>query len=295
MSQAPTGSGPARAQKSLYQDVRSLVVSLPQGEQAVIEAVERLSHSRRALAPLSLTIGAFAMLFEGLRLLASNWKLMLVVLLPAAWIWLAMWDIRARLVHGQSSHTLNGGWLVVAAVAVTLTTAASFYLNGAFGFAVADEPTDVRRGFDGARSHRWDLLIPGIVVGILLAFAALWAPDLPKPWYILSMGAAVGLMMLGYVAVPARVIGVRRSYKRSDKWLMTAIGSTVAAIVMFPVYILGRVALLLIGSEVLRPFGVVLFAAAIVLELGATGAVRAVKLGSALAGGERQAQGPAGD
>jgi len=297
MSATPAGppsTRPAPRGKSVWEDARSLIVSLPKGEDAVIEAVERLSHSRRGFAPLALTVGAFAMLFDGLRLLWSNWRLLLIQLLPAMWIWIAMWDIRARFVHRQPLPQLSGPGLVAAYVAITAITAASFYLNGVFAFAVAETPPDLERGFKGASRRRWDLLIPGIVVGVMLGFAALITPGFPRPWYILSMGGVVALMMVAYVAVPARAVGLRRAYRRTDKWLMTAISSTIAAIVMFPTYLLGRVGLLMIGSAVLRPLGVVLFAAAVVLEIGATGAVRAIKLGSALVGESAPANGDRG-
>ena len=44
--------------------------------------VLRLSRSRRWLAPLALSVGAFAMLFEGVKLLFTNWRLTLIQVLP---------------------------------------------------------------------------------------------------------------------------------------------------------------------------------------------------------------------
>jgi hypothetical protein len=46
-------------------------------------AVVQLSHRRRILAPLALAVVALAMLFHGLRLLPSNWRLTLVQVLLA--------------------------------------------------------------------------------------------------------------------------------------------------------------------------------------------------------------------
>ena len=40
-------------------------------------------------------ISAFVTLFTGLRLLVSNWRLTLIQILPAMWIWLAMFDLKA--------------------------------------------------------------------------------------------------------------------------------------------------------------------------------------------------------
>jgi hypothetical protein len=59
--------------------IRALIRSIEDNDEARIEeAVPRLSSSRRVLAPLALAVGAFALLFNGLRLLVSNWRLTLV-------------------------------------------------------------------------------------------------------------------------------------------------------------------------------------------------------------------------
>ena len=49
-----------------------------------------------------------AMLFEGLKLLFSNWRLTLIQVLPAMWIWAAMVDLKAHVLHGKSLHELRG-------------------------------------------------------------------------------------------------------------------------------------------------------------------------------------------
>ena len=64
--------------------VQSLVRAIQENDEAKIEeAILRLSRSRRALAPLAFAVGAFVLLFDGLRLLVSNWRLTLVQVLPA--------------------------------------------------------------------------------------------------------------------------------------------------------------------------------------------------------------------
>ena len=73
---------------SLTTRIGALVRAIEESDQAKIEeAVLRLSRSRRAFSPLAFAVGAFALLFDGLRLLVSNWRLTLVQLLPAIWIW----------------------------------------------------------------------------------------------------------------------------------------------------------------------------------------------------------------
>jgi hypothetical protein len=75
--------GPSRHWR-LGQLVRRLVAAIRDNdEHQVEEAVLALARTRRIFAPLALAAGAFVMLFSGLRLLVTNWRLMLVQVLPA--------------------------------------------------------------------------------------------------------------------------------------------------------------------------------------------------------------------
>jgi hypothetical protein len=55
------------------------------------------------------------------------------------------------------------------------------------------------------------------------------------------------------------------------------------AVVSAPPYILGRIAILMLGTQLLLIPGVVLLTFAAVLQAGATGAVKAVKMSTSLA------------
>ena len=99
----------------------------------------RLSQSRRALAPLAFTVGAFASLFDGLKLLVSNWRLAIVQVLPAMWIWLAMVDLKAHVLHGKSFIILRGPILILVVAVIVALTAASFFLNVVFAFAYCND------------------------------------------------------------------------------------------------------------------------------------------------------------
>ena len=98
--------------------------------------VLRLSRSRRWLAPLAFAVGAFAMLFEGVKLLFTNWRLTLIQVLPAMWIWAAMYDLKAHVLHGKSFHTLTGPAVIPIVFGIAAITAASFYLNAVFAYAI---------------------------------------------------------------------------------------------------------------------------------------------------------------
>ena len=118
--------------------VQALVAAIRDGDPATVErAVVDLSRSRRILAPLGFLVGAFVTLFDAVRLLVLNWRLMLVEVLPAMWVWLAMVDLKAHLLHGKSFRTAGLPVTVVVMALVVAMTAASFLLNAVFAFAIA--------------------------------------------------------------------------------------------------------------------------------------------------------------
>src|SRR5689334_23566633 len=115
-------------------------------------AVLRMSRSRRWLAPLALAVGALEMLFQGVKLVFSNWRLTVVQVLPAMWIWLAMFDLKAHVLHGKSFHVLRGPILIPIGLAIVTITIASFFLNAVFALAISQQgPPKVRPAFDAAR------------------------------------------------------------------------------------------------------------------------------------------------
>jgi hypothetical protein len=92
----------------------------------------------------------------------------------------------------------------------------------------------------------------------------------------------IGVMMISYVAVPSRLIGVKPSQSRRDKLVTTAVGGALGVTVSTPPYLLGRLGLLMLGSSVLLIPGIILLALGVTLQAGATGAVRAIKMSASL-------------
>jgi hypothetical protein len=264
--------------------LRRFVRAVREGDEAMAEEmVLRLSHSRRVFAPLALVVGGFAMLFTGLKLLFSNWRLTLVQALPAMWIWLAMYDLKAHALHGKSFNVLRGPVLIPLVLAITAITAASFFLNAVFGFAIVQSGTPkVRQAFAQARSHLAVVLGSGAVVGLLLAFSTMIVTRWGRPWFGISLSVAIGVMMVCYVAVPSRLIGAKPSASKRDKLTATAVGGAVGAVVCTPPYLLGRVGILMLGSRALLIPGIVVVAFAATLQAGATGAVKTVKMSAKL-------------
>ncbi len=252
-------------------------------EAKIEEAVLRLSRSRRVFSPLVFAIGAFALLFDGLRLLVSNWRLTLVQMLPAMWIWLAMADLKVHALHGNSFTVLRGPVLIPIILAIVAITMASFFLNAVFAFAISRPGApEIRPAVAQARRHLTPILVSGAVVGLLLALSTTVLTRWGRPWFALSLGIVIGLMMVCYVAVPSRLIGVKPAHSKRDKLLTTLVGGALGATVCAPPYILGRLGILMLGSSALLIPGIVLLALGVTLQAGATGAVRAIKMSVSL-------------
>src|SRR5215831_15834078 len=173
-----TAAAQPSRRKVLVQRGRALVRAIQAGDEAAVEAaVLDLSRSRRIFAPLVFAVGAFVMLFQGLRLLFSNWRLTLIQVLPAMWIWLAMLDLKAHTLKGKEFQVWHGSVQAVLVVAITLVTAAGFYLNAVFAFAILEPGTpQIRPAFTLARRHLGVVLSIGAVVGAALGFSAIVVP-----------------------------------------------------------------------------------------------------------------------
>jgi hypothetical protein len=211
--------------------IGSLVRAIEESDEAKIEeAVLRLSGSRRAFRPLVFAIGAFALLFDGLRLLIRNWRLMLVQILPAVWVWLAMADLRAHVLHGHSFTVLRGPVLIPIILAITAITVASFFLNAVFAFAIT-RPGDpeIRPAVGEARRHWKRIVASGAVVGLLLGLSTTVVTRWGSPWFALSLGIVTAAMMIAYVSVPARLIGAKPVQTRRDKLTTSVVSGLLGA------------------------------------------------------------------
>lgn len=276
---------------------RRLLDGIKRGDEAdIARAIEELSRSRRYLAPLAWAVGGIAMLLGGVRLLFSNWRLTLIQVLPAVWIWLAMYDLRAHLLHDREFRDLEGVLLVFLIVVIAAITVAVFFFNAVFGFAINQEGRPrVRIAIAEARERLGPIAAAGGALGLALGLAALLAPHAGEPWFAVALGIVVGLMMVAYVAVPSRLVGVEPTASRRDRLSASAVGGLLGVALATPPYILGRIGLLMIGSPILRIPGFAVFLVAATLQAGATSAVRAMKLGARLGDGAgRKARSPAG-
>jgi hypothetical protein len=295
-----TDQPPRRRPRITRAQVGQFIQAVRDSDRAVVdEMVVRLSRSRPWLAPLALAVGAFAMLFDGVKLLFTNWRLTLIQVLPAMWIWAAMYDLKAKVLRGKQFIGLSGPtmaiWLVVG---ITVITAASFYLNAVFAFAIVEPGRPaIRPAFTKTRPHLPVILGSGAIVGILLGLSAIVVPRYwgGLYWFAFSLSIVIGLMMVCYVAVPSRLIGIKPVQSKRDKLTASAVGGAIGAVICTPPYALGRVGLLMLGSSTLFFLGVILFAIGITLQAGATGAVKTIKMSAKLVSGRRLDDAAEGD
>jgi hypothetical protein len=291
MTGAPK-SGSARRSRwaAGVQRTREVLVAVSEADEATVaDWVRNLSRAKPLLAPLALAIGGIVMLFHGLRILLANWRLLLVQLLPVAVTWLAMYDLKAHLLSRHSLPDVDGPVLIPIGIAIIAITTLSMFMNVVFAFAVTQPGRpEVRPAVREARRHLGVILGSGIVLGVMLALAVTVISREHHPWFVLSLGIVTGLLMLAYVAVPARLLGAKPDATRRDKLTASIVAGIVGAAVVAPPYVLGRVGVLMLGIKLLFIPGLAIVSLAVALEASATVAVKSVKMTTKLAPGERQ-------
>ncbi|HMD93279.1 MAG TPA: hypothetical protein VKG80_11620 [Trebonia sp.] len=279
--------------RSVRQLVRRLIAAVRENDESKVEeAVLQLAQSRRIFAPLALAVSAFVMLFNGLRLLLTNWRLMLVQALPAMLIWVTTYDLKAQVLYGRQYRDIHGPVVLVLFAAVVLITIASFYLNAVFAFAISQPGVpDLRTGFRQAGTRIRVISLWGGGVGLALAVATMLAPRWGWHWFGLLLGTVLAVMMVCYVAVPARIVGLRTAKPEkapsghAAKLAAAAVTGLFGAIVCTPPYLIARLGIVFLGSGNLFALGVALLVIGLTLQAGATGAVKAIKTSAKLTAG----------
>jgi hypothetical protein len=261
-----------------------MIAAIRNGDDALVEStIVSISQRSKYLTPLTFVVGAFVMLFQGVRMLVTNWRLTLIQILPAMLIWLAMLDLKVHMLRGRQLNVIRGPVLIPMILALAALTAGAYFLNAVFAFSVSKSgKPEIRPAFAQARVHRRIILSYGFVIGVALGFATLVSSRWGKGWFGLTLGIVVAVMMVTYVAVPARLIGIKPDRSRRDKLTAAAIGGALGAVVCSPPYLLGRVAIVLLGIHSLFFLGVILLVIAIPLQTGAVTATKAVKFSAKL-------------
>jgi len=244
------------------------------------EATHNLAASRRWLAPLAWAAGAIVMLVHGVKLLVLNWRLSLIELVPAAWVWFLMWDLKQHTLRGAPFRHITTGGLVLLILFAIVATTASFWCNAVFAFAITDPPPRIARAAGQVRPHLAALVRAGIIIGVITAAGALTIPRTDSfVLYVLALGAVLASVLISFVAVPARIIGVRKRKLPARETIgRAAVGGTLSAVAMAPGFVLDRLGLILLGIDSLRLLGFVVLSLGTALYAAGMSSVRAVKL-----------------
>jgi hypothetical protein len=286
-SGSPNGQVATRRRTRLLLLFERLVKAIREGDDDQVEhAVLSLSKRSRLLAPLALVVGAFAVLFQGIKLLVTNWRLTLIQIVPAMWIWLMMLNLKVHVLRGRQFDIVRGPLLIPLLLGVVAITTAAFYLNAVFGFAISQSgPPQIKPAYTQARAHLSTILAWGGVIGLALGFSGLVVTRWGLGWFTLSFGIVTGVMMFAYVALPSRMLGLRPEMSRRDKLTTSAVGGAVGVLVCSPPYWLGRLGIIMLGSAALRVPAIIILVIAVLFQTGATSAIKAVKMSAKIVAG----------
>jgi hypothetical protein len=103
----------------------------------VESALKELGEGRRWLVPLVYAAGTVAVVFDGVLLLLHNWRLTLLQLFPAVWIWGMTYNIRHRVL----SETTSTSVALAAAVGVLVAAQVAYWCNATFAFTLTQAAT----------------------------------------------------------------------------------------------------------------------------------------------------------
>jgi hypothetical protein len=261
--------------------IASLARAVANADPAEIESTaQQLGESRRYLAPVAWAAGAIVLLVRGIKLLLLNWRLTLIEFVPAAWVWLVMWDLRQHALRGDAFRHPTVGGLIVLAVLTIAASIAAFWCNTVFAFAISHREPRIAPAAHETRRHLVPILGAGILMGVVLAVSAIAIPRIDSELlYLAAIGAIYALLLISFVAVPARILGVKKrrlgAKATVGRW---TVGGALSAVAMAPGFVLDRVGLILLGAPGLHVLGFVLLSIGTALYAAGMSSVKAVKL-----------------
>jgi hypothetical protein len=271
-----------RGRRGLAARVALLVRAVADADASFVEdSVRQLGQSRRFLAPLAWAAGTLVLLLRGVKLLLLNWRLSLVELVPAVWIWLAMLDLKRHTLRGTPFRQLTVGGATLLFTFVVAISIAAFWCNTVFAFAIdSSPPPRIRPAIARARPYRRRVVASGLLVGGCLGLAVVIVPRANSLWlYVLVLGAVYGIMLISFVAVPARIIRAQK-LKLAPKQQIGRLAAegALSTVAMTPGFLLDRLGLILIGTAGLRILGFAMLSLGTALYAAGMSSVKAVKM-----------------
>jgi hypothetical protein len=249
----------------------------------VQELATDLSGRSRWLTPLAYIAGTLAVVFDGIVLLFKSWRLTLLQLVPAAWIYAMTWNIRSHLFahrHPPLSH------VELIAAAALITPQVAYWCNATFAFTLTQEGVPkIAPAFAEARVHWRAISGLALVTGTIQAFIWLVLPDWRLSLFWLALLLMFVVQVYLFVALPAWLLGVRKTGSRRERGLRSLTTGVLSGVAAIPGYLLNRIGLLLLSVGGLWWVGVGVVAVATVTHVAASSSARVVKMSVRLRSG----------
>ena len=273
---ATSVGGPGR-HRSRWQTLVQAAAAVRSTDPTQVEtALKDLGGRRRWLAPLVYAAGTVAIVFDGVLLLLRNWRLTLLQLFPAMWIWVMTWNMKN---HFASKPSFSTSEVFPIAVGVLLAAQVAYWCNGTFAYTMSrDDSGDIKGAFREARGH-WGL-IGGLALLTGGAQAAIWLaiPRLQADWLWVALLVMFVVQVYLFIAIPCWLVGARKTGSRRERTTQSVTTGVLGGVASMPGFLLNRIGWLLLGSGPLGIVGGALVAIGAVLHVTASSSVRVVKL-----------------
>jgi hypothetical protein len=274
---APTPPVQPVRRKSRRRALGQAVTAVRSTDPARVEAALReFGGRRRWLAPLAYAAGTIAVVFDGVVLLLRNWRLTLLQVVPATWIWGMTWNLKN---HELSKASISPTIAALLAVCLLVGAQVAYWCNATFAFTmVQGARTDIRAAFREARPH-WGL-IGGLALLTGAVQAGIWlaVPHLHVKWLWIALLVMFVVQVYLFVAIPCWLLGMRKTGTRRDRTAQSVTTGVLGGVASTPGFLLNRIGLLLMGTGSLFFLGVVVVSIGAVLHVTASSSVRVVKM-----------------
>ncbi len=259
------------------------VAAVADADPEQIEATaKQLGSSRRYLAPVAWVAGMLVLVVRGIKLLLTNWRLLLVELVPATWVWVTMWDLRREGLRAPPLQKVTVEEVLLTVGFASVWALAALWCNCVFGFAITQRHAHLRPAIHHTWPHRWRLLAAALVVGTGVCAGFAFIPRLDSIWiYAGAVWAMYGIMLSSLVVMPAWVIGIPRHrfgpVETVQRWVT---GWALAAVAMTPGFVVARLGGLLLDVRrgQFEVLGYVLLTVGAILYAAGLSSVKAVTL-----------------
>ena len=204
-----TSAGTPALETSRWQALVRAAGAVRSTDPAQVEtALKDLGGRRRWLTPLVYAAGTVAVVFDGVLVLLRNWRLTLLQLAPALWIWIMTWNMKH---HFVSKPTFSTNEVIPIAIGVLLAAQVAYWCNATFAYTMAQDGTgDISAAFADARRH-WRL-VGGLALLTGAAQACIWLlmPRLKTDWLWLALLVMFVVQIYLFIAIPCWLLGVRQ-------------------------------------------------------------------------------------